>query len=369
MNAAESKHWPVFWIGAVGALLMALFGMFGPHDGAMWRVPGVLQNRVEAALRLAGAPSVEVEMHGQEAHLHGILSDTHAIERAMRAAQTAAGPGGLWAGGVTGVNVSGLVPGPTASPFSWRVKRDGVQVRLTGSVPSERARAQILQAVARAFPNAEAVDEMQLAGGAPAPNWTEMAKDAIARLGALGGGEVRMVDEQIVVLGDGTTEQVQALQSHYAELAAPFRARVDVTVNGEASLPSLDGLDLSGGDAATCQQGFQRVMRSNTINFTPGSAEIDASSAALLDALASVALRCDRFTIQAVGHTDNDGARDLNMELSRRRAETVVDYLARQGVAPDRLRALGYGPDRPLQSNATPAGQAANRRIEFNVSG
>ena len=100
-----------------------------------------------------------------------------------------------------------------------------------------------------------------------------------------------------------------------------------------------------------------------------GSAQIDQESRRLLDNLVSVALRCDRFMIEIAGHTDNVGARAANLDLSLRRAEAVRAYLAGQGVARDRLRAQGYGPDRPRASNATAVGQAANRRIEFTVTG
>jgi outer membrane protein OmpA-like peptidoglycan-associated protein len=111
------------------------------------------------------------------------------------------------------------------------------------------------------------------------------------------------------------------------------------------------------------------MMERNVINFAAGSSAIDPSSRAVLDALASVALRCDRFSIEVAGHTDNQGGRELNMDLSRQRADAVAVYLSGQGVARSRLTARGYGPDRPRSSNATPAGQAANRRIEFYVSG
>jgi outer membrane protein OmpA-like peptidoglycan-associated protein len=110
-------------------------------------------------------------------------------------------------------------------------------------------------------------------------------------------------------------------------------------------------------------------MERNVINFPSGSATIDPSSRRLLDALASVALRCDRFTIEVAGHTDNSGAPDMNMQLSQARADAVAAYLGEQGVARARLTAHGYGSARPRADNATPAGQAANRRIEFNVSG
>jgi outer membrane protein OmpA-like peptidoglycan-associated protein len=132
--------------------------------------------------------------------------------------------------------------------------------------------------------------------------------------------------------------------------------------------PELQGLNLADGDAGTCERAFDRLMERNVINFTPGSAAIDPSSRAVLNGLATVALRCDRFSIEVAGHTDNVGAREFNMELSRRRADAVASYLAGQGVARSRLAARGYGPDRPRASNATEAGQAANRRIEFYVS-
>ena len=53
---------------------------------------------------------------------------------------------------------------------------------------------------------------------------------------------------------------------------------------------------------------------------------------------------------------------------ARARADAVANYLTAQGVARARLRAQGYGPDRPRVSNATPTGQAVNRRIEFYVT-
>jgi len=68
-----------------------------------------------------------------------------------------------------------------------------------------------------------------------------------------------------------------------------------------------------------------------------------------------------------VGHTDNSGNHDTNVELSRRRAESVKAFLIRQGVAPDRIETRGEGPDTPIASNATKLGRQTNRRIEFQI--
>jgi OmpA-OmpF porin, OOP family len=145
-------------------------------------------------------------------------------------------------------------------------------------------------------------------------------------------------------------------------------AATDLLVSGEPlAIPELSGLSLTDADATVCAQAFQRMMSNNVINFESGSASIDPDSLPLLRNLASVALRCDRFTIEIAGHTDNQGARALNLDLSRRRAENVAAYLENLNVARERLKPIGLGPDQPVASNASLAGQAANRRIVFSV--
>lgn len=357
-------------VGLIGAGVATLAGILGAHDASVWRLPSALQTRVETGLRASGQGGLEVRMDGQRALLRGIVADDAAIELARRSALTAAGAGGAWAGGVTAVDVSGVAVGRVDRPYRWSVRRNGERVVLSGATPSEPAKAELMAAAAAAFPNAETVDEMHVAGGAASPRFATLARDAIRALARLRHGEARFIDNQIVFIGDGNQQGVDSLRSAFEAPPAPYRARFDVTIDGlDVNHPELQGLNLNTGDAEACASAFERLMERNVVNFAPGSAAIDPSSRRLLDSLASVALRCDRFTIEVAGHTDNNGARDLNMELSERRADAVASYLESQGVARARMTARGYGPDRPRASNATPAGQASNRRIEFNVSG
>ena len=67
------------------------------------------------------------------------------------------------------------------------------------------------------------------------------------------------------------------------------------------------------------------------------------------------------------GHTDNVGNKAANMKLSQRRAESVRHYLVEKfGIAPERIKAVGYGPTKPIASNKTKEGKDHNRRIEAN---
>lgn len=359
----------LLYVGAGGAALAVLLGLFGPHDASVWRLPRVLENRAATALLTSGHSGLEVKADGQHLRLRGIVEDERDIDAVRQVALTSSGAGGAWAGGVTSVDVSNVSVGAFDRPYEWSARFDGRRVTLSGAAPSDGSRAELLAMAAIAFQNAEVVDDLHVAGGSPSPSFTRVAASALLALGRLHSGEARIVDEQIAIIGDGAQDPVDDLRTAFAEPPAPFRARLAVTVDGlDVEHPELQGLNLTNGDADTCDRAFGRLMERNVINFATGSATIDPSSRDVLDALASVALRCDRFSIEVAGHTDNEGAREMNMDLSRRRAEAVAQYLSSQGVARSRLSARGYGPDRPRQSNDTPAGQAANRRIEFNVS-
>lgn len=68
------------------------------------------------------------------------------------------------------------------------------------------------------------------------------------------------------------------------------------------------------------------------------------------------------------GHTDNVGTEASNIKLSQERASSVKAYLVDKfGIAGDRLRAVGYGPNKPIASNDTEEGRQKNRRVEAVV--
>ena len=68
------------------------------------------------------------------------------------------------------------------------------------------------------------------------------------------------------------------------------------------------------------------------------------------------------------GHTDFKGSDNYNQKLSERRANAVRRYLVQKGIAPERIRVVGYGEKRPIADNKTDEGRAINRRAEFEVT-
>ena len=101
------------------------------------------------------------------------------------------------------------------------------------------------------------------------------------------------------------------------------------------------------------------------LDFGTGGAELTAASAPALDALAAMLHDNADLQIAIVGHSDNVGGLDSNIELSRRRADAVRRALIERGVARSRLEARGVGYLAPVTTNETEAGRALNRRVEL----
>ena len=105
----------------------------------------------------------------------------------------------------------------------------------------------------------------------------------------------------------------------------------------------------------------------NNVHFETGSAELKSSSTKELNELVKYMKYKPKMKIEIGGHTDNVGADDSNLSLSRKRAESVKKYLIKKGIGVDRLTAKGYGETKPVASNDTDKGKAMNRRTEVII--
>ena len=102
------------------------------------------------------------------------------------------------------------------------------------------------------------------------------------------------------------------------------------------------------------------------IYFDTGKTDIKPESEPAIKEIANLLQQNAALKLYVVGHTDNVGTLDSNMDLSRRRAESVISYLAANYKADaSRLRGYGVGPLAPVASNKTDEGKAKNRRVEL----
>jgi chemotaxis protein MotB len=120
--------------------------------------------------------------------------------------------------------------------------------------------------------------------------------------------------------------------------------------------------------------GTLTVLLPNTILFNSGEAALKKATNTDLNHIESVLeSRHPGRQIDVVGHTDSDPIKATkdkwkdNLELSSQRALSVTRYLIKRGIPKDKIRAVGCGAARPIDSNATPSGKARNRRVEIVV--
>jgi outer membrane protein OmpA-like peptidoglycan-associated protein len=109
------------------------------------------------------------------------------------------------------------------------------------------------------------------------------------------------------------------------------------------------------------------VLSLGDVLFATGSADLVEGMDNNLDNLVGFLNQYPERRVQIEGHTDNMGDSGYNQGLSQRRADSVSGYLARHGIATQRLSAAGIGMDRPVASNDTATGRQQNRRVEIII--
>ena len=111
------------------------------------------------------------------------------------------------------------------------------------------------------------------------------------------------------------------------------------------------------------------LIRLNTITYEGGSTDVPEDSMHVLNEIGRIMMKYPALKIQIEGHTDSTGDPAFNLRIARERAFKVLEEIVKRfpELSRDRLRAVGFGSDKPLASNNTIQGRQANRRVEFVI--
>ncbi|NIN01209.1 MAG: OmpA family protein [candidate division Zixibacteria bacterium] len=124
--------------------------------------------------------------------------------------------------------------------------------------------------------------------------------------------------------------------------------------------------DIEGAKVERIGEGIKITFGSGIL-FDVDQAALKDNYKSELSELATILNKYNDTHILLAGHTDSTGSEGYNLDLSRRRADSVADYLAIQNVDSSRFVVEGYGQSQPIASNETPEGRAQNRRVEVAV--
>jgi outer membrane protein OmpA-like peptidoglycan-associated protein len=109
------------------------------------------------------------------------------------------------------------------------------------------------------------------------------------------------------------------------------------------------------------------IMSLSDILFDFGKAHLRREAELNLAKMSAILQQYPEMSILIEGHTDNIGSEEYNLKLSEQRAQAVYDFLAEQGIAAERMETKGYGLSQPVETNATPEGRQANRRVDLVI--
>ena len=124
----------------------------------------------------------------------------------------------------------------------------------------------------------------------------------------------------------------------------------------------------SGVDVTETPDGSGILVNLPDVTFAVDSTTISPSFQTALNEVAASMIKYPNSLVDVMGHTDSTGSDSYNQDLSRRRAESVANYLVSRGVAQARLASIGYGEQYPRADNATAEGRALNRRVEIRIT-
>ncbi len=111
------------------------------------------------------------------------------------------------------------------------------------------------------------------------------------------------------------------------------------------------------------------IVNMSDVLFDTGSYTLKPGAREKLAKISGILLAHPGLTLEIEGHTDSVGGDEFNQQLSERRADSVRDFLAEQGVPASAITARGFGKTQPVASNDTVEGRQRNRRVELVVNG
>ena len=242
---------------------------------------------------------------------------------------------------------------------------------LVGSEETKRAALSRAQELAKGI-RLHVTDDLTVMPDGTEAGWEDALPALLAQLSTLHHHQASLSfsDHAATVKGTVATSEAKTKLLHEVRslLGTSIKVQDQVTVAAAipAPLPPGQAFPTPHAPRAQVQAGLDEMLRGEHIPFESNSAVLTPKGRSVIEKLVPVLKRAPEAVIEIGGHTDSYGDPEYNLQLSRRRAEAVRQYLVERSVT-NRLSAVGYGSTHPLSHERTRAAAKKNRRIEFRV--
>ena len=254
-----------------------------------------------------------------------------------------------------GEDTTELIGDDVVGDDAFSMIQEGDAIVLRGAVASEAVRTALVGRVAGIFPDLTVRDELVVDAQRGLGDGSENLFSLLGRV--RGGAGVGLQGRELSLRGTVDSDEERAALDAEAEGALPagYTYRSGLVVEAPSD------------EVVAAEAAIENALI-EPVQFTTGTDDMVGTSTTILDNVAATLNEYESLNVRVEGHTDNTGDAALNQRLSQERAEAVMTYLVGQGVAADRLSAVGYGQNRPVAPNDTEAGRAQNRRVAFTVN-
>ena len=171
----------------------------------------------------------------------------------------------------------------------------------------------------------------------------------------------------------------------YDDKGRVLYSRREITDKGRINVPDGDDVEIlieSGGyipkkviignNYSSVSETLEEIEKGKSftvdnINFETGKAYLKKESLNIIDDLINQMKMNVKMKIEIRGFTDNVGGDEYNQKLSEKRADSVTEYMVKNGISPERVKGSGFGKNNPVADNSTEDGRRKNRRTEFFI--
>ena len=324
-------------LSLLGLLAFAILaGWCLSHGGA---IQDRLRDQVSERLSAAGLTGIEVSADGLDVTLAGTLTSEEAVAEAERIA-----------GGHPGARrLNDLLA--VGRPGNVRLSSAGGELTISGALAGEAARRRIVAAATIFWGERHDATALDVDPQAPPVQRPDALVSVIALLRDTAGRFELGWGPPVDVDGEVSSEAAKGpFLARLGALTADWEIREQIRVTPRAVADDLAGM-----------------LARRRVEFASDSARLTAAGRQLLEEVAKLLVGAPGARFVVEGHTDSQASESYNLELSRRRADAVRDYLVATGIAPARLETEGLGESQPVASNDTAEGRRENRRVAFRL--
>ncbi len=184
-------------------------------------------------------------------------------------------------------------------------------------------------------------------------------------------GETTAAEDKLHQLSLQHQEELARLQQQYEGEIGSEKKQRELSQQQQREIQQRFEFVQSLFDPAEASVFLQRqnvIIAAHGFSFPPGQSQLNDDNFPLLNKIVQSIGKFPKSAISVQGHTDSTGSTELNQKLSEERAAVVAKFLINiGGIDSARITAQGFGKERPLASNETKEGRAANRRVEIQI--